>query len=120
MHVKFAPLPVDDFDRAIAFYTGKVGLTLATDAPYGDDGRWVELAFPGGETRLLVQKGSPDRDRSKPSLILVVDFIEADYRRLADAGVSFLHEPKAGAWLPDQLYSLFHDSEGNLVMIVSD
>lgn len=32
-HVKFAGLPVDDQDRAVAFYTEKVGLEVATDAP---------------------------------------------------------------------------------------
>lgn len=120
MYVKFAPVPVDDVDRAIDFYTKKIGLTLASDVSRGEDGRWVELAMPGGETRLLLQRAAADRDKSVPCLVIVADFIEADYKRMADAGVSFLHEPRPAPWMPDQIFALLHDSEGNLLMLASE
>ncbi|MGH8474237.1 MAG: VOC family protein, partial [Methylococcales bacterium] len=33
-YVKFAELPVEDQDRAVSFYTEKVGLKVVQDAPY--------------------------------------------------------------------------------------
>jgi lactoylglutathione lyase len=33
-YVKFAELPVVDQDRAVKFYTEKLGLSLARDSPY--------------------------------------------------------------------------------------
>ena len=41
-------VPVSDQDAAIAFYTGKLGFSLAADVPFGDGDRWVEGAPPGG------------------------------------------------------------------------
>ena len=43
-HVKFAHLPVRDQDRALAFYRDKVGLKVATDAPYRDHLRRYRVA----------------------------------------------------------------------------
>ena len=53
MHIQFAGLPVHDQTRARRFYVDHFGCTVAADAPMGADGwRWIELAFPGSETRL--------------------------------------------------------------------
>ena len=41
-------VPVMDQDEAIAFYTEKLGFSLAADTPYGEGDRWVEVAPPGG------------------------------------------------------------------------
>jgi len=40
--------PVSDQDEAIAFYTSRLGFSLAADIPYGDGERWVEVAPPSG------------------------------------------------------------------------
>lgn len=59
MHIKFAPLPVSDQDRAQDFYTRLLGCKVAVDKPYKDDGwRWVELKFPDAETTLLFERGA--------------------------------------------------------------
>ena len=34
--VKFASIPVSDQDRALAFYTEKLGFRLLTDQPFND------------------------------------------------------------------------------------
>lgn len=117
MYVKFATLPVDDVDRAVAFYTAKLRLILTTDAPYGDVGeRWVELAMPEGNTALLVEK-KPDRERGRPVLIFVVPDVGAAYDRLTDMGVEFIQSPTAAEWDPASTYATFLDSEGNSVLL---
>ncbi|WP_287160767.1 VOC family protein [Mesorhizobium sp.] len=60
-HVKFAHLPVRDQDRAIAFYRDKVGLKVATDAPYRDGLRWIELAVGESPTICFSQSGPARR-----------------------------------------------------------
>ena len=52
-HVKFVGVPVSDQDAALAFWTEKIGLRVATDQPMGPGKRWIELAIPG----------TPDRTR---------------------------------------------------------
>ena len=54
--IGFQSIPVDDQDRAIAFYTEVLGLTVHTDVPYGDNWRWLFLKFTGAETRLHFAK----------------------------------------------------------------
>ena len=117
MYVKFASLPVDDVDRAIAFYTGKLRLLLTTDMPMGDGGRWIELALPEGNTCLLVEVGDPERDRNRPAMILVVPDVDAAYERLDTLGVEFPTQPEDAPWQPGTRYAIFRDSEANLVLL---
>ena len=49
--VKFASIPVSNQDRALAFYTEKLGFRLLTDQPFSEEQRWVELGLPGADTR---------------------------------------------------------------------
>ena len=52
MHVKFAQLPIYNQDRAINFYTENLDCEVVTDESYGEDHwRWIELAFPGAQTK---------------------------------------------------------------------
>ena len=63
--IKFASVPVTDQDRALEFYTKKLGLRILTDAPFNDDQRWIELGFPRAETKLVLftAGGAPETDR---------------------------------------------------------
>jgi predicted enzyme related to lactoylglutathione lyase len=120
MYVKFATLPVDDADRAIAFYTGKLRLTLTTDAAMDNGGRWIELALPEGKTSLLVEPGRADRDRTQPVLILVVPDVDMAFERLDALGVEFTVQPVDAPWLTGTRYAMFRDSEDNMVMLSDD
>jgi len=44
--IKFASIPVTDQDRALAFYTEKLGFRVATDQPFSDEQRWIGWASP--------------------------------------------------------------------------
>ena len=52
--VKFASIPVTDQDRALAFYTEKLGFRLLTDQPFNVKQRWIELGISGTETRVVL------------------------------------------------------------------
>lgn len=47
-------VPVSDQDAAIAFYTEILGFSLVADVAFGDGGRWVEVAPPGGGAPLAL------------------------------------------------------------------
>ena len=52
-HLKFAGIPTRDQASALEFWTQKVGFTVKTDQPMGDQ-RWIELATPKGDTGLVL------------------------------------------------------------------
>ena len=49
--IKFVSIPVADQNRALDFYTEKLGFTIITDQPFDEKQRWIELRVPeGGDT----------------------------------------------------------------------
>jgi lactoylglutathione lyase len=117
--VKFAELPVADQDRALAFYTQKVGFAVAQDGPYQEGWRWIELAIPGAETRIMFTQRPSDAKADAPRLVLIADDVDATYRQLIDKGVHFTTPPKQAPWNPGQTFAQFRDSEGNGIVISS-
>src|SRR4029079_4885830 len=59
--VRTVGIPVADQERALAFYTGTLGLEKRLDVPFGQ-GRWLEVAPAGAATSValvLTQAGDP-------------------------------------------------------------
>jgi predicted enzyme related to lactoylglutathione lyase len=111
--VKFVNIPVRDQARALAFYTDKLGLAIATDQEMGPGGqRWIELRIPGAETRisLFTPPGHEDRVGTFVPLSLWSDDVDGTYETLKARGVSFLAPPKKEPWGTSVI---FVDSEGN-------
>ena len=52
--IKFVSIPVRDQNRALSFYTEKLGFTIITDQPFDEKQRWIELRIPKAETRVGV------------------------------------------------------------------
>jgi len=52
--IKFVSIPVSDQDRALAFYTEKLGFRVVTDQPFDEKQRWLELGIPGAETCIVL------------------------------------------------------------------
>jgi catechol 2,3-dioxygenase-like lactoylglutathione lyase family enzyme len=49
-------IPVNDQDRALEFYSGRLGFTVQTDTPLpGSDARWIMLTPGTGASIALVQ-----------------------------------------------------------------
>lgn len=118
-HVKFVELPVVDLDRAIRFYTERLGLRLVQDRAYSGDWRWVELEVNGAATRILLVRREGEPRAGVPSLILVADDVHATCEALADKGLRFIQPPQAAPWSPDEIFALLDDGEGNSIMIGS-
>src|SRR5687767_14807048 len=53
-------VPVTDVDRALAFYTGVLGLGVRMDADFGAGQRWVEVAPDGSPTAIALAPASAD------------------------------------------------------------
>src|SRR3979490_2022292 len=52
--IKFVSIPVRDQNRALDFYTEKLGFTIITDQPFDEKQRWIELRVPKAETRVVL------------------------------------------------------------------
>ena len=44
--IKFVSIPVAEQNRALDFYTEKLGFTIITDQPFDEKQRWIELRIP--------------------------------------------------------------------------
>src|SRR3989442_8055816 len=53
-HVKFVSIPTRDQDRALKFWTERVGFRVLTDQPFDDKQRWIELRIGSSETRFVL------------------------------------------------------------------
>ena len=51
---------VKDQVKALEFYTQKLGFETRADRPMGPGQRWIEVAPPGAETRILLYKATPE------------------------------------------------------------
>lgn len=115
--VKFVSIPVRNQDTALAFYTDKLGFTVATDQPMGEQ-RWIELRIAGAETRvvLFTPPGHEDRIGSFSNVTFVADNVERTYEELVARGVSFKGPPKRDSWGTSALFS---DEDGNVFVLSS-
>ncbi len=52
--VKFISIPVRDQNKALDFYTKKLGFRIMTDQPFGGGQRWIELGIPGAATGVVL------------------------------------------------------------------
>lgn len=110
--IKFVSIPVSDQDRALEFYTAKLGFAIHTDQPMGEGQRWIELGIPGAETRVVLFTAEAHRDRiGTPSdIVFMSENVEKTYKELVGRGVEFLHEPKKEPW---GTYTVLKDPDGN-------
>ncbi len=116
--LKFVGVPVGDQDLALAFWTEKVGLKVATDQPMGPGKRWIELSIPGAETGLVLftPDGHEDRIGSFFNGSFACDDVEHAYRKLTERGVEFEGPPEKQPW---GTFAKFRDPEGNTFVLSS-
>jgi len=116
--IKFTSVPVKDQDRALAFYTEKLGFAVATDQPFGGGQRWIELRIPGAETKLVLftPPGHESRIGEFMAMSFWSDDVQKTYEQLKGRGVEFVQPPKTEPWGTS---SIFRDSEGNQFVLGS-
>ncbi len=115
--VKFIGVCVRDQDRALEFYTDKLGFKLKADQPMGHQ-RWIELDIPGAETQLVLftPQGQEDRIGTFVNTSLECDNLDATYQELQSRGVEFSNPPQDQPW---GSFAIFKDSEGNSFVLSS-
>ncbi len=112
-------IPVTDVDRAIAFYTGPLGLELRSDTPFGDQYRWVEVAPAGAETVIAISPPGPSDQAGgrQTGISLQTDDIDATHAHLRAAGVDADAEiTRFGSPVPPMFW--LRDPEGNVLLVV--
>ena len=122
MYVDLVTIVVEEYDPAIAFFTGVLGFELVEDSPSsttdGRPKRWVVVRPPGGKTGLLLARAD-GADQSavvgrqaagRVGFFLRVDDFGATHGRLTDAGVTFVRPPRAE---PYGMVAVFLDVAGN-------
>src|SRR3954447_12349850 len=117
-HVGTVMVPVTDTDRAIEFYTEKLGFEKTSDVPFGDGDRWVEVGLAGGETTLaLVPSGENAPAGGHSRVALNTDDIEAVYAELKSRGVDVDEQIMR---MPDPVPPMFwfRDQDANSHLIV--
>jgi predicted enzyme related to lactoylglutathione lyase len=117
--IKFVTVPVADQNRALDFYTDKLGFTIITDQPFDEKQRWIELRVPKAETRvvLFTMNGDEKRIGSMMPATFACDDIDQTYKELTDRGVEFEGKPQKQPW---GTYAMFKDSEDNRFVLSAD
>jgi predicted enzyme related to lactoylglutathione lyase len=118
--VKFISIPVRDQQRALEFYTQKLGFRIATDQQMGPGGqRWIELRIGKAETRfvLFTMEGEEGRVGSRMNCSLSCDDVDTTYRQFSERGVEFEGPPQKQPW---GSFAIMKDSEGNRFVVSSD
>lgn len=111
---------VDDYDKAIEFYTQKLHFTLTEDIILSETKRWV-LVTPKGanECSLLLAKAVTGEQISRIGnqtggrvfLFLQTDNFERDYQNLLDNQIKIVREPRIEEY---GKVAVFEDLFGNL------
>lgn len=125
MKIIATSVPVQDQDKALKFYTEKLGFVKKQDIPVGDD-RWLTVVSPeemNGVELLLEPNGEyPAMKALKAALVedgipfttFQVTDIYAEYARLKSLGVEFTMEPTD---MGTTIVAILDDTCGNLIQI---
>ncbi|OEK02211.1 glyoxalase [Roseivirga sp. 4D4] len=116
---------VDDQEKALQFYTQKLGFIKKTDIPMGEH-RWLTLVSPkeqngvellleplGFEPAKVFQKAC--KDAGMPYTAFEVDNVKAEFERLQGLGVEFSVEPKEAGPV---MFVVLDDTCGNNIQLV--
>jgi predicted enzyme related to lactoylglutathione lyase len=97
--VDFVGIPVTDQDRALAFYTEKLGFTVFTDQAMSEKQRWIELKIGSAPTRvvLFTPPGHESRIGTFQNMTLLCDDVDKTYAELKAAGVE-VTPPEKQPW----------------------
>jgi catechol 2,3-dioxygenase-like lactoylglutathione lyase family enzyme len=110
---------VDDYDKAIQYYTTVLGFDLIHDEVLSETKRWV-LVSPGeGSCQLLLAKAATEvqqqaignQSGGRVFLFLHTDSFDEDHARLLQHGVEIVRGPEQ---MPYGKVLVFRDMYGNL------
>jgi predicted enzyme related to lactoylglutathione lyase len=109
-------IPAEDQERAKEFWTTRLGFEVTTDAPYGEQGRWLEVTPPDRSIALVLTPRAPDEPRPEFSdklphspVFFSCEDIQQTHRELTERGVRFPGPPTE---MPFGWWSMFEDDDG--------
>jgi predicted enzyme related to lactoylglutathione lyase len=124
MRIKWTTLYVDDQDRALRFYTDKLGFRKKADVSQGNY-RWLSVASPEDPegVELVLQSNANPAGRAyqealhgqgQPAAQFLVSDVQAEHDRLVAQGVKFTTPvtPTTGA-----VIAVLDDTCGNLIQL---
>ena len=124
MKLQTVSIFVDDQQRAVDFYTGRLGFEVAADVPLGEH-RWLTVVDPDrpdGTQLSLEPKGhpavAPFTDAliadGIPFLVIGVDDVQAEYDRPVALGETFTQPPTP---MGPVIIATLDDTCGNLLQL---
>jgi predicted enzyme related to lactoylglutathione lyase len=114
--VVYVSLYVSDQDRALDFYTNKIGLEKRGDAPTPDGPRFLTVGVKGQDFELVLWPGTPGRAKQGTATCTIeVENIRMTFEELKARGVMF--ETPEILEFPWGYVARFQDPEGNLLQI---
>ena len=125
MKIKVTSVMVDDQDKALKFYTEKLGFLKKKEIPLGEH-KWLTVVSreePDGVELLLEPMGfAPARvfqkalkDAGIPLTMFNVDDIQSEYERLERSGVKFNMKPTQ---MGPATIAVLDDTCGNNIQLV--
>jgi catechol 2,3-dioxygenase-like lactoylglutathione lyase family enzyme len=124
--IKLESVSIDDYDKALKFYTEVLGFVKKHDIPLGGGARWLTVVSPEDPdgTELLLEPNAdyPAMKALKEALVkdgipftaFEVDDIQNEYARLKKLGVEFTMEPTN---MGTTTIAVLNDTCGNLIQI---
>jgi Lactoylglutathione lyase and related lyases len=126
MKIKLTSVSIDDYDKALKFYTEVLGFLKKRDIPLGEGARWITVVSPeepeGTELLLEPNADYPAMKALKESLLkdgipftaFQVGDVQQEYDRMKNLGVEFTMEPTD---MGMTTAAVFNDTCGNLIQI---
>ena len=125
MKIKVTSVMVDNQDKALKFYTEKLGFVKKTEIPLGEH-KWLTVVSgeePDGVELLLEPMGFEPakvfqkalKDAGIPLTAFHVDNIQSEYERLEKSGVKFSMKPTQ---MGPATIAVFDDTCGNNIQLV--
>ncbi|WP_420603548.1 VOC family protein [Flagellimonas sp.] len=130
MKVTLISIPVRDQEKALKFYTEKLGFIKKQDIPMGGGNRWLTLVSKEAQEgpEILLEPAPNHFEPSKvyqdalmeagiPYTQFDVKSIDAEYERLTKIGVEFSVKPST---MGTTKYAVFNDTCGNHIQLVEE
>jgi predicted enzyme related to lactoylglutathione lyase len=114
--IRTVAVPVTDQDRALAYYTGTLGMAARLDVPLGA-GRWIEVAPEGAATSVALVPAADLRPvGSDTGIRLTTTDAAAAHAALAAAGADV--DPEVLRWPGVPPMFVLRDQDGNRLSVV--
>ena len=126
MKIKLTSVSIDNYDKALKFYTEVLGFLKKRDIPLGEGARWITVVSPeepeGTELLLEPNADYPAMKALKESLLkdgipftaFQVGDVQQEYDRMKNLGVEFTMEPTN---MGMTTAAVLNDTCGNLIQI---